>query len=80
MLATTPSGSCSIRSVIAPSANTVSVAIAESTSARKKSIRPRRPFSSLRDCCIGLPTSCVSVRASVSVSLATAARKRRSRR
>ena len=45
-------------------------------SARKKSIRVRSPFNSLRDCRIGLPTSCVSVRASVSCSATIRSRKR----
>ena len=39
-------------------------------------MRARKPFSSLRDCASGLPTSCVSVCASVSSSVATARRKR----
>ena len=37
-------------------------------------MRPRRPFSSLRDCRIGLPTSCDSVRASVSCVATTRSR------
>ncbi len=76
MLATTPSGSWPMRSLMPPSLKTVSSFVAASTSARKKSMRARKPFSSLRDCASGLPTSCVSVRASVSSSVATARRKR----
>jgi hypothetical protein len=43
-------------------------------SARKKSMRGRRPFSSLRDCAMGLPTSVVSTRASLSDSPTTRSR------
>ena len=38
-------------------------------------MRASRPLSSLRDCRIGLPTSSVSVRASVSCSATTRSRK-----
>jgi len=65
-----------MRSVMPPSLKTVSSFVAASTSARKKSIRERKPFSSLRDCASGLPTSWLSVFASVSSSVATARRKR----
>jgi hypothetical protein len=41
----------------------------------KKSIRPRKPFNSLRDWARGLPTSAVSVAARVSSSATSAARK-----
>ena len=59
----TPSGSCVIRSssFCAASTNTFCSRSARADSARKKSRRPSRPFSSLRDWRIGLPTSCVSV-------------------
>src|SRR6266496_988080 len=68
MLAITPSGSWVIRSssFCPASAKTFSSCSARADSCRKKSSRPRRPFNSLRDWRIGLPTSCVSVRASVS--------------
>src|SRR5512143_672299 len=68
MLATTPSGSCVIRSSsFWPAfAWTFSSRSALAEASRKKSRRARRPLSSFRDCRIGLPTSCVSVRASVS--------------
>ena len=79
MLATTPSGSWPIRSLMPPSLNTVSSLVAASTSARKKSIRARKPFSSLRDCASGLPTSCVSVAASVSSSVDDGETKARDR-
>src|SRR5688572_31728591 len=68
MFAMTPSGSCEMRSssFASTSASTVSLRSVRGASARKKSRRPRSPLSSLRDCRIGLPTSEVSVRASVS--------------
>src|SRR5205823_3320748 len=46
-------------------------------SAMKKSRRFRSPFSSFLDCTIGLPTSCVSVRASVSWRALMQSRKAR---
>ena len=73
----TPSGSCEIRSssFCSTSASTVSLRSVRGASARKKSSRPSRPFSSFRDCRIGLPTSDVSVRASVSCIATTRSRK-----
>ena len=77
----TPSGSCVIRSSSfwPASASTFSSRSARADSARKKSIRGSRPFSSLRDWRIGLPTSCVSVRASVSCIATIRSRKLRDR-
>jgi hypothetical protein len=69
MFATTPSGSCVIRSssFCAASTNTFCSRSARADSAMKKSSRPISPFNSLRDWRMGLPTSCVSVLASASV-------------
>src|SRR6218665_1506259 len=71
MLAIRPSGTCSICSCVVASSNTVSLAMLAAVSALKKSMRASRPFNSLRDMVIGLPVSCVMVRASDSSSRTT---------
>ena len=79
MLATTPSGSCEMRSsrFCLTSAKTFSSRSTPAASARKKSRRGNRPLSSLLDWRIGLPTSRVSVRASVSCIATIRSRKAR---
>src|SRR4051812_16308581 len=78
MLATTPSGSCEMRSIISPprSPETRRGRSACAVSSRKKSMRGRTPFNSLRDCAMGLPTSVVSTCARRSASSTTSWRKR----
>ena len=76
MLATTPSGSWEIFSSIesGTSTETFSGRSVFAVSARKKSMRGSRPFSSLRDWEMGLPTSVVRTFASFSVSATTRSR------
>ena len=77
MLATTPSGSWPMRSRMPAVVEHRLGASAASASARKKSMRPSRPFSSLRDCVIGLPISRVRVaRERLDLGARRAARKR----
>src|SRR5260221_6213403 len=76
MLATTPSGSCEMRSSIEPATSTDTFfgRSVRAVSAMKKSRRGARPFSSLRDWAMGLPTSVVRTRASASDCAATRSR------
>src|SRR6185369_17225417 len=70
----TPSGSCEIFSRMPPSSETWRGRSVLAVSARKKSMRGSTPFSSLRDCAMGFPTSLVSTCASLSVSATTSSR------
>ena len=77
MLAITPSGSWVMRSCMPSASCNVRGASVASAASRKKSIRPSRPFSSLRDWRIGLPTSEVRMAASLSRWPTMPSRKRR---
>ena len=74
MLATTPSGSCEMASSMEVSFETLRGRSVFLVSARKKSSRGKRPFSSLRDCAMGLPTSVVRMVERSSVRSITSSR------
>ena len=78
MLATTPSGSCAMRSRHAAVAeHRLGRRVAVSTSPGRSRCAPSRPLSSLRDCLIGLPVSASGSRPAARRSAATRIAKAR---